>query len=132
MHPTVEAAVNAVQALFDHSAEILGPQMDARPEAAFRDPEVRNVQVTQNVMRLCLEAVFQRLHPFTVATPVELAVRLASYAISALPIEEQELALDNVVGTLPEAHAQRIRQGIALETTWVVDGEERANRPRSS
>jgi hypothetical protein len=135
MRPTQAAAVSAVQALIAEALAELGPRMAARPEPEFRDPEIQFVQAAQNTLRTCLEATFEaaigacggghseRLH-------VELAIRLASYAISALPLESQDQALMTVIRTLPAAHSDRLAKGIVIQTEWDTHGVRHPNLPK--
>jgi hypothetical protein len=130
LHPTTEALVAAVQAEFGRVLHDIGPKLDQRPEPQFAEPEYRNIQAAQNALRTCLEGILERLVPYSGNIPLELAIRLASYAISALPIEDQEQAVRTFIALFPQAHAGRIRQGIGISTEWVTDGRVRANVPR--
>lgn len=130
LHPTAQALVRAVRAEFERVLDDIGPIMDRRPEPQFRDPEVRNVQAAQNALRTCLEAIYERMLPYGFTTPIELAIRLASYALSVLPAEHQNEALETFIRSFPTAHRRRIREGTRLEAGWITEGRERSNFPK--
>lgn len=92
-------------------------------------PDQKSAIAAQNVLRDCMTVIMNECAPFTDALPIDVAVRMASYAISVLPIEQQETALNSVLILLPEAHARRMRQGIHIDTDWVTDGVHHKNVP---
>lgn len=128
---TFKALIAAVQDHFDAVEIDLGPAMDTRPELGFADPEQRGIQFAQNTLRPCIEATLDRLVPYTQMTCVELAVRLASYALSAAPAEDQDVIVRGFVDGFPSAHRHRLATGIRLETGWVTQGRERPNFPKA-
>jgi hypothetical protein len=79
------------------------------------------VLIAQNTIRPCLEATLKELTPFGVLLLGELAIRLASYAISAAPADIQGDLLQAVMNGLPDAHALRMSKGIALRSVWDVE-----------
>lgn len=83
--------------------------------------ELLKVLTAQNVMREALEACLAKMTPFSDLTPQELAIRLASYALSALPIDQQEMAVFSFCTLFPTAHQKRIAQGVMLQTEWKAD-----------
>ena len=125
-----KALIRAVSASLDANRQAIEPMLAQRPEPEFRDPEIRFVQAAQNTLRTCLEATLEAAIPYSRLTCVELAVRLASYAISALPLEEQAQAIQAVVGTLPTAHRQRIARGVSIQAEWQTDGVRHPNMPK--
>lgn len=129
MHPTQRALVDAAQDELKRLQIELAPVMAARPEAAFRDPEYRNLQVAQNVLRTCLEAVLSGMTPYGQLMLVEIAVRMASYAISAGPMEDQDAMLADVLQRLPPEHSHRVAQGMIIQTTWEQHGLIQPNVP---
>lgn len=129
LNPVQQTLVDAVQAEFDRVLADIGPQLDQRPEPQFAQPDYRNIQAAQNALRTCIEALLVKMIPYGETVPIELAIRLASYALSALPIEAQEPAVVAFAEIFPTAHSRRISQGIRLSTTWQTDGRERANFP---
>lgn len=131
MNPTQRRLVDAVQAEIDRVLDEIGPRLDAHPDPAARLPENRNIQAAQNALRTCLEATLEKLVPWTERTPVEIGLRLASYALSALPIEAQAAATAAFLDAFPAAHASRLKAGIRLETTWHQQGRERSNFPKA-
>lgn len=128
---THQALVAALKAHFDEIEREVGPRIARNPAPEFRIPEIANLQVAQNVLRLCLEATLERLLPYTEITPLELAIRLSSYAISAAPAEAQDNLVAAFVAMLPEAHSKRLAAGIRLETGWITEGRERSNFPQA-
>lgn len=124
---TRQAVIDAVQAHFaDIKSEVERRLVDV---PGFEEAEVRAIQTAQNVLRLCLEATLDKLLPYSEVTCSELAIRLASYAISAAPAEDQPRLVAGVVVSFPEAHARRLEQGVRLTTTWDTQGRERGNFP---
>lgn len=131
LHPTQQTLVNAIQAEFDRVLADIGPRLDAHPDPAARKPENRNIQAAQNALRTCIEATYEKLVPYGETIPVELAIRLASYAISVLPAEAQAAATAAFLETFPTAHVRRLTQGIRIDSEWVTEGRVRPNFPAS-
>lgn len=130
LHPIERAAVVALHDLWAYHYEIVSPLMDKRPEEEFRDPEVRNLQIAQNVLRRCLEAVLDKMLPYTALSCYELAIRLASYSISAAPLEDQDRILAAVLQSLPHAHSKRLASGTIIHNKWAGGGlPEQENVP---
>jgi hypothetical protein len=126
LHARQRKLVEATHAEFDRVARDI--RMDGLPRAV--GDEERNLIVAQNTLRTALEACFERMLPYSAATPVDLGVRLASYCLSALPVEAQDRAIDALCQVLRDAHPQRLAQGIRLSTTWDTPGQgERDNFP---
>lgn len=124
------AIIISVQADFDSVAEKIAAQLAKQP---FHDEGGRTIEpgseefkcvVAQNVLRTCIEATLERMLPYSMATPVELGLRLASYCVSALPLEAQPGAVSEFLRVFEKAHAERMRQGIHLSTGWVNPGED--------
>lgn len=90
--------------------------------------DMRNVLVAQNVLRPCLEATLDAMMPVSHLTCLELAIRLASYAISVAPMEDQDKMVELVIAGLPNAHTQRLAQGVVIRTEW-KDGEDGPLKP---
>lgn len=119
MHATKSKLVRAVKSECARIKGDIAGQMDQ----FGADEDQRAAIVCQNALRTCMEAAIDQAIPFSAALPVELAVRLASYAISVLPIEQHEAALSAVAASLPAAHRARIAKGVMIQTTWASDGE---------
>lgn len=124
-----QSLIKAVKVSLREGRKVLEPVMAARPEPEFQDPEIRFVQVAQNTLRTCLEATLQAAMPYSETTPIQLAIRLASYAISALPLEQQDAALRTVIDSLPNAHSVRLARGIIIQTEWETHGHRHPNVP---
>lgn len=110
--PTQQALVDAVQAEFDRSKILLSEKIKQLPSG------MGDVIVAQNTLRTCMEAALIRMLPYDQTALAELAIRLASYAISAAPIDDQAGLVGAVCTTLPSAHARRVAQGVMICTTW--------------
>lgn len=112
----------AARARFIAIRDQLGPQMARRAEAEpdFRDPEICNLQVAQNVLRECMEAILKEMIPFTSVTSAELAIRMASYAVSISPLEEQPEVMRAVLHSLPVAHRSRLNKGVMIRSQWYM------------
>ncbi len=83
-----------------------------------------NVIVAQNVLRIAMEVVIDESTPFDLSFCGELAIRLATYAISAAPIEDQARLVESVQKSLPAALERYVREGFALRTDWVHPGSD--------
>lgn len=129
MRKTTRDLVRAVQAEIKVNQAAIEPMLAARPEPEFGNAEVRYIQAAQNALRTCIEATLKQAGPYTDLTCIELAIRLASYAVSALPVERQHAALDMVIATLPAAHKARLEKGVVIKTEWMTDGVAHANIP---
>lgn len=121
----------AVQAEFDCVKERLETTVSAAlGDQAATMPSMADLQYAQNVLRTCMEAVFQKMIPYDERVCAEMAVRLASYAISAAPMEDHEALVALVVQGLPSAHAQRMAKGIRISTEWqMANGSTQPNFP---
>jgi hypothetical protein len=84
--------------------------------------------VAQNTLRTCVEACLEEMLPYGPASLADLAIRLASYVVSAAKEEDQPALIQTVVGLLPQVHTRRVNEGIRISTTWLGDdGKERSN-----
>ena len=120
--------VKAVKAEYLRLQADLEPRLSAHPHPAMRDPEQRSLQVAQNALRTCIEAVLQSMGPYTPETCASLAIRLASYALSAAAVEDQDFLLAHVLRHLGPEHMRRVDQGISIQTQWEMqDGSVRPN-----
>jgi hypothetical protein len=93
-------------------------------------PDIDKIIAAQNTLRRCIEVVFDECLPYDDVFCGELAIRLAAYAISAVPIERHGTVLQAVVEALPAALARRVREGVVIKTQWVTDGVRHPNIPR--
>lgn len=92
-------------------------------------PYAKEMIGAQNVLRDCISVVFNECMPINEAFCAEMAIRLASYAISVVPAERQEAVAHVVAASLPGAHVDRMKQGVGIHSTWVTDGVEHTNVP---
>lgn len=121
--------IRAVKADLARTQAELAPVLANHPNPAFQVPEAQFIQAAQNTLRTCMEATLQAAGDYSDRTCIELAIRLASYAISALPLECQDEALDAVVRSLPAAHSLRLANGIIIQTVWETHGVRHPNVP---
>lgn len=129
MRKTTRNLIAATKADLKATRAAVEPMLAHRPEAEFAHPEIRFIQAAQNTLRTCLEATLQEAGEYSPITCVELAIRLASYAISALPLEHQDEALNAVTANLPSAHSARLAKGVIIQTEWITNGLRHANVP---
>jgi hypothetical protein len=54
---------------------------------------------------------------------------LASYAISAMPLEDQHHAMELVCASLPAAHKRRLAAGVVIRIDWMNEGRVEPNIP---
>lgn len=122
----------AIRRIFRKTAEEAGPQaaqLAASLPERQRATAIKAI-VAQNALRVCLEVVYEECMPFDENLCGEIAVRMASYAISMAPIERQEALLEAVMGALPGAHARRLKDRITLLSTWETPHGEQPNAPK--
>lgn len=129
MKPTTAAVIKAVRTDLRKGKSDVDRLLAGRTEPEFQDPDVRFAQAAQNTLRTCLEATFDEAGGFSGGLCVELAIRLASYAISALPLEEQHNALELVLRSLPSAHKARLSKGVVIRVDWMKNGQVSPNLP---
>jgi hypothetical protein len=126
------ALVEAVGAEFDRVLGDIEPQIASK--FGIADPaqarEAALINTAQNVLRTALEATFSKLVPYPERLPLELAVRLASYSISVLPVEVQEQATAAFLAAFPSAHRRRLAEGIRIDSEWMTEGRARPNFPK--
>lgn len=91
--------------------------------------DIDKIIAAQNALRTCMEVVFNECLPYDDVFCGEMAVRLAAYAISAVPIERHQVLLEAVVEGLPAALARRVREGSVIRTQWQTDGVLHPNIP---
>ncbi len=85
--------------------------------------------VAQNTLRTALEVTLAESEPYGEYFLVELALRMAAYTISAAPIERQAALASLVAGSLADALAHKLQQGMAIRTEWNVNGVSHPNVP---
>ncbi|NEI60958.1 hypothetical protein [Rhizobium leguminosarum] len=93
-------------------------------------PDIDKIIAAQNTLRRCIEVVFDECLPYDDVFCGELAIRLAAYAISAVPIERHGVVLHAVIEGLPAALSRRVREGVVIKTEWETDGVRHPNVPR--
>jgi hypothetical protein len=98
--PERERLLKAVRTEYRRLHRLLAPQLAAIPDA-----ETRNVNIAQNVMRDVLTALLSEMAPYGHDTALEMARRLASYALSVVPLEDQELVVSEHLAGFAEFHA---------------------------
>lgn len=123
MNAVQKKLVKAVQGEFDRV------RRDLRDRAPS---QLLTINAAQNSLRTCIEAVLNKAVPYESQFLVELALRLASYTISAAPIEDQEVLVAQFVGVFAEAHMRRISEGKIISSEWEMkDGRRQPNFPET-
>lgn len=125
------AIIISVQADYDRVAEGIAERMSREPlidqatrQAVEPGDEKFKCIAAQNVLRTCLEATLERMLPYALTTPVELGIRLASYCVSALPLDVQPGAVEEFCRVFAATHAERVAGGTHLQTTWYRSGQD--------
>lgn len=125
--------VYQVQREFDRVAADLQERLDklvADGNGLYANPEVRNVQIAQNTLRTCMEATLQKMMPYTHLTAIELAIRLASYALSTVPMEDQDMVKAQFMESFIPAHDMRMARNVRIDIQWrMEDGRDVPNFP---
>lgn len=99
-------------------------------KAHLANEEFRNVLVAQSVLRPCMEATMDSMLPLSHMTVMELAIRLASYALSVAPAKDQDKLVELFLQGFAAAHTARLGLGVVIETGWRdEDGREEDNHP---
>ena len=126
MHPHRKRLIQAVKVEYRRIHKELAPQL-----AAFPDAEVRNVNVAQNVLRDCLTVLLHEMLPYSHYAAVELSRRLASYALSVVPLEDLEAVVAAHLEGFADFHMERTAQGTFIPSDWRMDdGREQSNFPK--
>lgn len=76
------------------------------------------LNASQNVLREAMEVVFTESLPQQQAYFIELAVRLACYALTALPADDQEQGALVVRESLLNKLAEMQSAGVIIKTEW--------------
>jgi hypothetical protein len=123
--------VAAVHAEFERVRKEVEPKLLTVGQAPeFQNEEIRNIQYAQNVLRTCLEAILFKMLPYSERVLIELALRTASYALSAAPMEDQDQLVSALVRVFADAHQRRMALGIRIDSEWQMkDGREVPNFP---
>ena len=125
--------VAAVQAHFRGVQQQLEPRLLAKSEPEFQLEEIRNLQYAQNTLRSCMEAALQLMLPYSHVTAIELAIRLASYSLSIVPMEDQDAVVHSFLQTFVLAHEKRMANGVRIHAEWQFDdGRKLPNFPEAS
>jgi len=117
--------IKAVQAEFARLHKELAPQLSQLP-----DQDTRNINVAQNVMRDCLSALYDAMIPYGHVVAVQMSQRAASYALSVVPIEDQDAVVAAHLDGFADLHQHRTASGIRINTEWSMhDGAIQTNFP---
>lgn len=125
--------IHQVQREFDRVQADLQARLDklvADGNTLYDNPEIRNIQIAQNTLRTCMEATLQKMMPYTHITAIELAIRLASYALSTVPMEDQDMVKAQFMESFIPAHDMRMARNVRIDTQWrMEDGRDVPNFP---
>lgn len=123
--PGRKKLIAATKAEYRRLHRQLASQLSAIPEE-----EMRNINVAQNVLRDVLSALLNEMLPYTHLSVVELSRRLASYALSTAPLEDQDAVVAEHLSGFADFHLQRTATGAIIETAWrMEDGRDLSNFP---
>lgn len=92
-------------------------------------PLLLRILALDNAVRDVLTVFLNELAPFPPQAPVEVAMRVASYVLSSLPIEMQEAGLSDLLANLPATHSRRVAQGMTILTEWQEGDHVRPGTP---
>lgn len=115
--PEAIALIAAVRAAIVRARAEMALKLDA---AGIIDPDMRSANELQNVLRICIAVCFNETPAMSEELPVQIALRAASYALSALPPALQEQSAHFVAHNLPSVHQQRREKRIGIESQWVA------------
>lgn len=120
--------IAVLKKMFRKMREKTDPMVVAKNEPAA-PPKAMEIIAAQNVLRDCISVIFNECMPIDRTFIAEMALRLASYAVSVAPIEDQE-GISAIVGaSFQKMHHARMKAGIYIESKWVTDGVEHSNVP---
>lgn len=130
--PINNADRTAIRKIFRKIQRDVAPLVEAEANRLdHHHPDTLKTMVAQNALRMCMETVLNECLPYDAHFLAEMAVRLAAYAITAAPIQGHDELVRAVVEALPNAVAEKVRQGATIGTVWEQDGVERSNIPTS-
>ena len=117
--------VESVQTEFRRVSTALAPQL------APLGKDLGNLNVAQNVMRDCLTAVLEEMAPYGHQSAIDIARRLASYALSTVPMEDQDEVVSAFLAGFADFHMMRTAQGAVIRSEWMMpDGDSVPNFPK--
>lgn len=120
--PTKRQLVEAVFAEYDRAAANIGPQLAGLGVSEADHERMLKVNAAQNTLRTCLEATLNKMVPYDIMLLPELALRLASYALSVAPMERQEELVALLVANFADHHQLRVAQGKVISASWSTPG----------
>ena len=124
--PSRQNLIAAVQSDYQRVSKALAPQL-----AKLEDEELAAVNVAQNVLRDCLTAVLDMMGAYGHVTAISLAKRVASYALSTVPMEDQDEVVSAFLAGFADFHMMRTAQGAIITTEWQMhDGRRQTNFPK--
>lgn len=118
--PDAEAYEN-----FKKAFDALAADCDAKTRAVAPagTPEDRQrTVVADNMLKFCIEQALNHMLPISPEFCAEIAVRIASYALSAAPTHMHGGLVAMCVEVLPEVHASRMERGICIKSEWETVG----------
>lgn len=125
--PGRKRLIEAARAEYQRLHRDLGNQLAAIPSA-----EMRNVNVAQNVLRDVLSALLNEMAPYSHETVIEMSRRLASYALSTAPLEDQDAVVAEHLTGFADFHLMRTAIGAVINSTWrMEDGRDLPNFPEA-
>lgn len=123
----------AIRKIFRKAKVTLAPMVAAEAERLnHHHPDTLNIMAAQNTLRACMEVVLNECLPYDRRFLAEMGVRLAAYAVTAAPIQDHEALIGLIAESLPNAVAEKVRQGAVIRSDWMQDGVLRPNIPTAS
>ncbi len=84
---------------------------------ATGEPHLK-LMAAQNTMRVALETVYEEMMPISNAMVIQMAMALASYALSLSPLEEQEILVARMMEHFADYHQLRTARGTVIKANW--------------
>ena len=124
---------NNIRRIFEKVDADLRTKAEAAVAAAKArgEPVVSDVKsiIAQNAIRACLEVIFNECTPYEKVFCIDMAVRIACYIISILPIENHAEAAAIVAQSIPPSLVTRVKAGVVMHGDWNEGGVVRPNIP---
>lgn len=127
MTAPAEREVKQIERMFDRVAADMAAELNAK---GITDPETRNMFITQNVLRRCMEICLNRSLPYGKTFLLEIGSRMAAYAITAAPMPDHEIMTAQIQQTLPMFVARKMATGAIIKTEWESDAPPPADQTR--
>lgn len=122
------AEITVIQNMYRKTLADIAPRMEG-VNTPGAHPKALEMMTAQNVLRDCMSVVMNECMPIDDSFCMEMAIRLASYAVSVMPMERQIEAMEIVAASLPGAHRVRMEKGVGIVAQWNTNGVDHDNMP---